>query len=400
MIEVGIVMPVYKQKREYLSAAIKSILNQTFKQFRFIIVIDGDTEMLKLSKQLVGGDPRVEFVVNEVNLGVAKALNRGFEVLFADSRMKYVTWVSSDNIYYPQFISVLRHALARCPEEIGLVYSSFCTIDGEDRSLDTEQTLALLRQYQSQPREALLDACITGVSFMYKSKYAKQIEGYYLEPVEDYEYWLRLTELCDIKYIPVELVDYRVNSTFSISATLQTTDNHRKWRYAYHLARYEARMRRGIAPLVTVLFSVKQLDEQGIACLESLYEQSFSNYELHILDCSSDRAATYEISKIAHPAVTYKFFPQVDEEKAIFYASQFTKTPLTFVLGKESLPQHLQMETLVRELSTKAPDYMSNYFTKDNLIGYRKYENDDKSYFNELFRTVHFFAYQIKKHLV
>ncbi|WP_219835301.1 hypothetical protein [Paenibacillus sp. R14(2021)] len=61
-----------------------------------------------------------------------------------------------------------------------------------------------------------------------------------------------------MKYIPVEPLDYRVHSTFSVSAALQSTAEHRKWRYAYHLARHQARMRRGIAPSLTILFPLKE----------------------------------------------------------------------------------------------------------------------------------------------
>ena len=41
MIDVGVVMPVYKQKPAFLEAALQSVLKQTYAKFKLVIVIDG-----------------------------------------------------------------------------------------------------------------------------------------------------------------------------------------------------------------------------------------------------------------------------------------------------------------------------------------------------------------------
>jgi hypothetical protein len=105
--------------------------------------------------------------------------------LFNHENIKYVTWVLSDNIYEPEFIEVLRRAFLKGTGKIGLVYSSFRSIDQKGRPLLGEKELAFGRQSQAQPKEALLDTCFIGVSFLYKTHLAKQIDGYRLEPVED-----------------------------------------------------------------------------------------------------------------------------------------------------------------------------------------------------------------------
>ena len=386
MVDVGIVMPVYRQKPEYLKAAIESILYQTHKQYVFIIVIDGDLTMIDQVNEIVNGDTRVEMIVNEKNLGVAKALNLGFEVLFNHENIKYVTWVSSDNIYEPEFIEVLRRAFLKGNGKIGLVYSSFRSIDREGRPLLGENELALWRQTQSQPKEALLDTCFIGISFLYKTHVAKQIDGYRLEPVEDYDYWLRLTELCDIRYIPVELADYRVNSEYSISATLQSVENHRLWRHALHSTRHQARKRRGIFPAVSVLLFVKEPDSKTIECLENLYEQTFSNYEVHILDQSLDFQPSLAIGQISHPTVDFHWFPNMKDSLALSCIERYINTPYTLILGYEKFKNLVQLQTLVNVLDKAELDVASTFFTENLLVDYRK--NDTaKLYNNELFRT-------------
>lgn len=157
----------------------------------------------------------------------------------------YVTWVSSDNVYNSSFIERLRWELEQGPDSLGLVFSTFRQIDAAGNPLYDEQHQQALIRYQSQPDHELLNASIVGVSFMYKSQYARQIGSYRLQPVEDYDYWLRLTETCSMKFIPEILMDYRVNSAFSVSAGLHSQKEHRRWRHAFQIAKHEARARRG-----------------------------------------------------------------------------------------------------------------------------------------------------------
>jgi glycosyltransferase involved in cell wall biosynthesis len=388
MTDVGIVMPVYIQKPSYLQTALRSIITQTFADYRFIIVIDGAPEMLRITQEIVKNDSRITILINETNQGVTKALNRGFDVLFKDLNIKYVTWVSSDNIYHRQFIETLRNVLHNGPNELGLVYSSFQTIDGEDLPLGGEAQLAQLRQLQVQPKEILLDICIIGVSFMYKSQFAKQIDGYHLEPVEDYEYWLRLTEHCDIKFIPVELINYRVNSQYSISAQLQSPDQHRRWRYAYHLARYQARRRLNIPAEITILFPVRKETQAKLDRVENLYEQIYSNYYVNVIDLSLDQSATGNIAHVSHPTVDFKWFPNVLQSEAILYVTQTVETPFTMVLGDENFWMITELQTLVAEMKKADKDVMSNFYVGNHQeIGYRKYAAQEGPYYNELYRT-------------
>lgn len=57
------------------------------------------------------------------------------------------------------------------------MYSSFQSIDNEGNLLHNEHQLATQRNYQSQPKERLLDYSLIGVSFMYKSQVAKLVGG-------------------------------------------------------------------------------------------------------------------------------------------------------------------------------------------------------------------------------
>ncbi|WP_339287754.1 glycosyltransferase [Paenibacillus sp. FSL E2-0201] len=390
MVDVGVVMPLYTQKPEFLRQALESVLRQTFTEFRLIIVIDGAPEMEPLVQSIIAEDPRVAIISYVPNRGIAHALNTGFDLLFNEPNIQYLSWVSSDNVYEPRFLEILRGALVKGPQALGIVYSSFQSIDNEGNQLHNEHQLATQRNYQSQPKERLLDYSLIGVSFMYKSQVAKLVGGYGMEPVEDYDYWLRLAEHCDIRFIPVELVNYRVDSTFSVSAQLHSIENHRRWRYTYHLTRHQARFRRGIPPMITVLFPVVNAGAEEIARIENLYEQTYSNYECRVLDLSPTRQPSVLLGSIPHPATEFVWMPEVVESHAICGALEHMSTPYTIVLGPKIFIGALDIEYMLEALITTGGDTISNYYTDDHsLIGFRnRHDLSTKThYYNELFQS-------------
>jgi glycosyltransferase involved in cell wall biosynthesis len=339
MKDVGIVMPVYKQDPVYLELALQSILQQSYQNYYFVIVSDGaPAETVNVIKNVTKGDGRVKLILKEKNEGVARTLNTGFDYLMKIGEVKYLTWVSSDNIYYPTFVEKLRNALEKAPAEVGLSYSSFRHIDHNGDFLK-EPGLEEFYKYQNQPKENLIDVCFIGVSFMYKKQIASQIEGYKLEPVEDYEYWLRLTEKCEIVYVQEVLMEYRTNSPLSVSAQLRKSKaQHRRWRYAFNLARQEARNRRKIPFMLTVIYPVSENSEKTIEKLEQLLEQSYSNFKLIIIDRSNDQFLIKKLQQIEDPRVAIFKLQGASEKEAIRNGMNYATTPFTLIYGKGNFP--------------------------------------------------------------
>lgn len=389
VVDLGIVMPVYKQSPEFLEAALQSILKQTFQQFKFVIVIDGAPEMEPLIRSIVEDDHRVYIVTYERNQGVPHALNTGFAELFKDKHIEYLTWVSSDNIYRPLFLEILYTAINKGPDELGIVYSSFQSINNYNQPLNDEHALAALRNFQGKPKEALLDSSIIGVSFMYKAKYAKMVAGgYSLAPIEDYDYWLKLTDFCEIKYIPIELMDYRVDSTFSVSSQLKSTEAHRKWRHAYHLTRHNTRVRRGIPTEITFLFILSEATTEAVARIEDLYEQVFSNYICHVIDLSEDYQVNKILHQIPHPCTMFEWLPTWDRTAAALFTAKKINTPYTMLLDLNPFDYIMNTQVLYDELKRADGNIWSTYYDKDKrVIGYRNEHNLAPIKKNELFRT-------------
>lgn len=392
MPDVGVVMPVYKQKPVYLRAALESMLQQRYPHFRLVIVVDGAPfDVLPVIRDTVQADPRVQIVILPENQGVARALNRGFGELLTNPEIQYLTWVSSDNIYYPDLLLTLRSILQSSPPQVGVVYSCFQEIDDLGRPLRDDHFLNARRLYQQRPKEELLDCYFIGVSFMYKAVYARQIGGYGHEPVEDYDYFLRLTEHCDVRYVPDVLMAYRVNSPMSISAKLHhSIEQQRRWRYMFQLTKLQARMRRGIPPELTVLFPVSEPSLITVQSYENLLSQYYSNFHVIVLDQTPQQQATLLLQGISDPRVG---FVRVygDLRSAMHASVKQLATPFVFFFANGVPLDDYALHVMVQNLKKPESQRKLAVFLPANRLGpvvqFRDHPNPFEPVFFNLYRT-------------
>lgn len=96
MPKVSVVMSVYNTKEEYLREAIESILNQTYKDFEFIILNDGSTNNAE-EVILSYSDKRIRYFKHE-NMGIGKTRNKAFSL----ANGEYIAVMDSDDISLPE----------------------------------------------------------------------------------------------------------------------------------------------------------------------------------------------------------------------------------------------------------------------------------------------------------
>jgi glycosyltransferase involved in cell wall biosynthesis len=131
---VSIGVPVYNGD-DGLEGALDSLLAQSYEDFELIISdnasTDGTEEICRRFSRL---DPRVRYIRNDKNVGVARNYNRLFEL--SDGR--YFKWAPHDDRLRPEF-------LARCVEvldadkDIAIVVPTPRLIDDQGRADDFEQ---------------------------------------------------------------------------------------------------------------------------------------------------------------------------------------------------------------------------------------------------------------------
>ena len=138
--KISVVMPVYNTQIDFLKEAVESILNQSFREFEFIIIDDGTTDG---SSQYLGSlsDPRIRIIRNERNLGITKSLNIGLSA----ARGKYIARMDSDDISLPCRLQEQYNFMEGHPEVIvcgsktGTVGSNHYNLSGKIKMEDMEE---------------------------------------------------------------------------------------------------------------------------------------------------------------------------------------------------------------------------------------------------------------------
>ena len=92
-VKVTVLMSVYNTDLKELKEAVESILNQTYKNFEFLIINDGakngEIQLIESYK-----DNRIKILNNEENLGLEKSLNKGLK----NAKGKYIVRMDTDDI--------------------------------------------------------------------------------------------------------------------------------------------------------------------------------------------------------------------------------------------------------------------------------------------------------------
>lgn len=188
---ISILLPTYNQAR-FLPDALASLAAQT-RPYELVACDDGSTDgtadILKA----------VRTVTHPVNRGTAAAINSAAQL----AKGEYLTWVSSDNIMYPEWLDRLLGAL-RSRREWGAVYSAYRTVEEQRRRLVSQQTYNPNRLVSG-------DNCYFGPSFLIRREVWQEHRG---GSAHDYDNWARVEEACwargwTIGCVNQPLCDYR-----------------------------------------------------------------------------------------------------------------------------------------------------------------------------------------------
>ncbi|SNV05609.1 Spore coat polysaccharide biosynthesis protein spsA [Megamonas hypermegale] len=100
MCKISIIMGIYKMinKKAIVKLAIDSILNQTYRDFEFIICDDGSNDgTYEMVQGLIRNDKRVILIKNNENKGLAYSLNHCLSI----AKGKYIARMDADDISTP-----------------------------------------------------------------------------------------------------------------------------------------------------------------------------------------------------------------------------------------------------------------------------------------------------------
>lgn len=118
-----VIIPLYNKER-HIGRAIKSVINQTYKDFELIVVDDGSTdngveEVNKIE------DSRIR-LIRQKNCGVSSARNKGI----SEAKYDYIGFLDADDAWKPNFLESIKNLIISYPR--AGAYSTAYEIQRED----------------------------------------------------------------------------------------------------------------------------------------------------------------------------------------------------------------------------------------------------------------------------
>jgi glycosyltransferase involved in cell wall biosynthesis len=198
----------------YLADAVESILTQTYTDFEFIVINDGSEDnTAEILLDYARKDNRINLLNNAANIGYTRSLNKGINV----ARGKYLARHDADDISHPQRFERQVRYLDLHPE-VGLLGSVPLYIDATGSPVISSNKI-VYTDHESISRQLIIGNCFHHGSVMIRKDCLNQVGMYEvdLEPSEDYDLWLRLSEVTRMANMEEGLYYYREH-TNSVSS--------------------------------------------------------------------------------------------------------------------------------------------------------------------------------------
>jgi glycosyltransferase involved in cell wall biosynthesis len=212
---ISVIMPVYNTEK-YVWEAIESILNQSFKDFEFIILDDCSTDnSYNVCKKYSKKDSRIKLYKNEKNKWISFTRNK----LIDWSKSNYIASQDSDDI----------SEINRLELEFNFLENNkdYWVVSWNNIIIDEKSNIIWYRQYNDDIKKNILKKSpLSNPSSMFKKDIFYKIWWYdkTLNYWEDYDLWLKMyVYWYKIKNLDNNLIKYRLRSWQTKSIKLKET---------------------------------------------------------------------------------------------------------------------------------------------------------------------------------
>ena len=221
-VEVSVVTPVYNAEA-FLSETIESVLNQTYKNFEYLLIDDCSKDhSAALIKEYAENGSRIKYIKLPENSGAAVARNTGLE----NAQGRYIAFIDSDDMWYPKKLEKQLKFMQE--HNKAFTYTKYERITEEDGEVIGAPTFPKKLNYSGLLKNTAI-ACSTVVI-------DRQIIGDFRMPLvrkgQDTATWLKILKEHDYAYLVDEVLNqYRARegslSSDKFSALKRTWNTYR-----------------------------------------------------------------------------------------------------------------------------------------------------------------------------
>ena len=261
--KVSVVTAVFNAKK-YLEETVKSVLNQTFKDFEYILIDDCSKDgSFKLMEKLAKRDKRIKILRNKKNIGQAATRNRAIDLSLGE----YVCNLDNDDIMTPKKLEKQYKAMKERPE-IEVTYGGYKFL--YDKTGKLSEYVPPRKYGEKEMAEMNL---INNNTVMMRRNHYDRHKRY----AEDYSLWMLLMN-CGKKFMPIygDLLHYRIreNAQGQTKAGRKKQDKERD-----EIKKYWSRH-----PLISIIMPTYNRGDKISRAIASIQRQEFTNWELIIVN--------------------------------------------------------------------------------------------------------------------
>ena len=345
--KISVVMPVYNPQIDFLESAIDSVIAQVYTNWELCIADDCSTDLTvaETLQNWIAKDDRIRIQFRTENGNISAATNSAAALATGD----IILFLDNDDELTPDALG-----------EVALYFATHPTTDflySDDDKIDTKgRRFAPQFKPQWSP-ELLLSYMYLGHLCAVRKQIFEQIGGLRIgfEGSQDYDFALRATEISrHVAHLPLVLYHWRTapgSTAISGAAkpasfaagqkSIQDALNRRKINGNVAQHAWAIKENLGIfaqdfpdsGPSVTVIIPTKNQLKLLKACLDSLENTTYKNYQIAVIDNESDDPKTLEylkqltcqVLRIKNPGGKFSFaainnraVEQVDSEYVLF----------------------------------------------------------------------------------
>jgi glycosyltransferase involved in cell wall biosynthesis len=201
---------------KYIEKSIQSILNQTYKNFEFIIINDCSTNNLEqIIFNFKEKDKRIIYIKNNVNIWLTKSLNKWIKI----SKWKYIARIDDDDLWIE---NKLKKQIDFMESHIDywLCWTNTIIIN---KKWEKIKHIKMRKRNENIKNNILKSNQFTHSSIIIRKIILDKVWWFYEEKynwAEDYELWLRIWKISKLYNLSDFLVKYR---------WLETSISRKRW---------------------------------------------------------------------------------------------------------------------------------------------------------------------------